>query len=97
MQVVRGRNILILIMAMTFFYGLSSEGLDRLWEAHFLANIQFPALADLSVVTWFGFINVGQLLLNLVLTEAVRRRIKTDDNPLKILALGPSVGDYVPH
>lgn len=80
LAVVRGQKILMLILAMTFFFGLSSEGLDRLWEAHFLANITFPTLANLSVVTWFGLINVGQLLLNLGLTEVVRRRIKTDDD-----------------
>jgi DHA3 family tetracycline resistance protein-like MFS transporter len=87
MTVVRGQRILVLILAMTFFFGLSSEGLDRLWEAHFLANITFPSLANLSVVTWFGLINVVGLLLNLGLTEVVRRRIDTDNNSTAVLYL----------
>jgi DHA3 family tetracycline resistance protein-like MFS transporter len=87
MTVVRGQRILVLILAMTFFFGLSSEGLDRLWEAHFLANITFPSLANLSVVTWFGIINVVGLLLNLGLTEVVRRRIDTDNNSTAVLYL----------
>lgn len=87
MNVVKGQRLLILIMAMTFFFGLSSEGLDRLWEAHFLQNITFPTIANWNVVTWFGFINVGQLLLNLAFTEVVRRRIKTDENSTAVLFL----------
>ncbi len=87
MAVIRGQRILVLIMAMTFFFGLSSEGLDRLWEAHFLENVTFPVLANVSVVTWFGLINVGQLLLNLGLTEVVRRRVKTDDDSTAVLFL----------
>ncbi|MFZ0546446.1 MAG: MFS transporter, partial [Candidatus Promineifilaceae bacterium] len=80
MKVVKGKHILVLIMAMSLFFGLSSEGMDRLWEAHFLQNIPFPSLANLSDVTWFGLINVVSLLLNLGLTELVRRRVDTDDN-----------------
>jgi DHA3 family tetracycline resistance protein-like MFS transporter len=87
MNVVKGHHILILIMAMTFFFGFSSEGMDRLWEAHFLQNITFPTLANWNVVTWFGVINVGQLLLNLVFTEVVRRRVKTDENSTAVLFL----------
>jgi len=87
MNLVKGHQILMLIMGMTFFFGLSSEGLDRLWEAHFLENIAFPTLANWNVVTWFGVINVGQLLLNLVLTEVVRRRVKTDEDSTAVLFL----------
>jgi DHA3 family tetracycline resistance protein-like MFS transporter len=87
LALVRGQRVLMLIMATTFFFGLSSEGLDRLWEAHFLENITFPALASVSIVTWFGIINVGQLLLNLGLTEVVRRRVKTDNDSTAVLFL----------
>jgi DHA3 family tetracycline resistance protein-like MFS transporter len=61
--------------------------LDRLWEAHLLKNITIPAVADVSVVTGFGLINVGQLLLNLGLTEIVRRRVKTDEDSTAVLFL----------
>lgn len=87
MNMVKGHRILMLIMGMTFFFGLSSEGMDRLWEAHFLGNITFPTLANWNVVTWFGLINVGLLLINLVLTEVVRRRIKTDEDSTAVLFL----------
>lgn len=94
-EVVKGQRILLLIMAMTVFFGLSSEGMDRLWEAHFLENIQFPALANWNVVTWFGLINVVGMLLNLGLTEIVRRRVNTDDDATAVLFLLLTNAGYV--
>ena len=87
MEVVKGQRILVLIMVMTLFFGLSSEGLDRLWAAHLLENFQFPTVANFTVVTWFGIINVVELLLMVGLTEIVRRRVKTDDNSTAVLFL----------
>lgn len=94
-KVVKGQRILILIMAMTLFFGLSSEGMDRLWEAHFLENIQFPELAGWNVVTWFGLINVVGMLLHLGLTEIVRRRVNTDNNATAVLFLFIAHAAYV--
>lgn len=76
---VRGRPMLQIILAIGLIYGLSSEGLDRLWEAHMLANIAFPALGNLQPVVWFGLINVGQLLLVVPAAEMARRRLAAGD------------------
>jgi DHA3 family tetracycline resistance protein-like MFS transporter len=56
---------------------MSSEAFDRLWEAHFLANLGFPSLGHLSVVVWFGIINAGAMALSLIVTEIVIRRVDT--------------------
>lgn len=85
--VVRGRPLLILMLAVATIYGLSSEGLDRLWEAHFLANFSFPGFADLDPVIWFGLINVGTLLLSIIATELVRRRMVIDSQAAAARAL----------
>lgn len=77
--VVRGRPLLMLIMSIALFFGLSSEGLDRLWEAHMLENFTFPAAGNLEPVVWFGIINFATLLLGFVMTEVVRRRVDVDD------------------
>lgn len=84
---VRGRSILTLMMAIALIYGLSSEGLDRLWEAHFLANFEFPAVGDLEPVVWFGLINAVQLVLVISVTEVVRRRLKVEDQLTAVSAL----------
>ncbi len=77
MGVVRGRPVLITILAIGLFYGMSSEAFDRLWEAHFLANLGFPALGHLTPVVWFGIINTGAMALSLIATEIVLRRVDT--------------------
>jgi len=87
LSLVRGRRVLILMMAVALVYGLSSEGLDRLWEAHFLANFTFPQIGGWPPVIWFGFINAGQLLLAMGGIELVRRRLKSNDQASALTAL----------
>ena len=74
---VRGRPVLITILVIGVIYGMSSEAFDRLWEAHFLANLGFPSLGHLSAVVWFGVINAGAMALSLIVTEIVLRRVDT--------------------
>lgn len=76
-RLVRGRTILLIFMGITLFYGLSSEGFDRLWTAHVLENIAFPTFVDVKPVLWFGIISAVGRLLSLGVTEVVRRRLKT--------------------
>ncbi|HVG00243.1 MAG TPA: MFS transporter, partial [Chloroflexia bacterium] len=40
-RVVRASPVLLFFMALTLFAGASTEGMDRLWEAHFLQNFTF--------------------------------------------------------
>ncbi|MFK7805440.1 MAG: hypothetical protein AB8G95_27670 [Anaerolineae bacterium] len=52
LDVVRNNRILTLMFVATLITGLSSEGLDRFWEAHLLTNFTFPALmADTGQTT----------------------------------------------
>jgi DHA3 family tetracycline resistance protein-like MFS transporter len=75
------------MMAIALIYGLSSEGLDRLWEAHILANFTFPSIGGLEPVVWFGFINVVQTLLVIIAAEIIRRRVRVEDQPTAVRAL----------
>jgi DHA3 family tetracycline resistance protein-like MFS transporter len=77
LRAVRGRPLLVTILVIELFFGMTSEGFDRLWEAHFLTNIGFPAFGQLQPVVWFGLINVGATLLTLAGTEILGRRIDT--------------------
>jgi len=86
-QTVRGRPILTLMMLIALIYGLSSEGLDRLWQAHFLANITFPAAAELEPVVWFGVIGVGQMVLTIGAAEIIRRRVRVEEQRVAVRAL----------
>jgi DHA3 family tetracycline resistance protein-like MFS transporter len=77
LRLVRGRPVLMTILAIGLFYGMSSEAFDRLWEAHFLANLGFPSIGNLSPIIWFGVINTGAMALSLVITEIAVRRVDT--------------------
>ena len=86
-HVVRVRPILITILLIALFYGLYSEGYDRLWTAHFLKNFTFPPLGQLKPIVWFGIISVVGMLLTLGATEIVRRWVNIAQQRILIRAL----------
>ena len=77
-RVVRVRPMLVTILLIGLFYGLYSEGVDRLSTAHLLADFTIPALGQFKPVVWFGVISVVSVLMALVASEVVRRRIDTN-------------------
>ena len=85
---VRGRPLLGTLMALWLVLALSTEGLDRLWEAHLLANFSFPAFGGLNPVVWFGAINVAFMLLSVAANEIARRRVDLSDDGAVARALG---------
>ena len=78
-RLVRGRTVLLTFVAISIFYGLYSEGLDRLWTAHLLEDFTFPMWGGFKPVVWFGAINVTSALLSMGGTEIVRRRVAVQD------------------
>jgi hypothetical protein len=75
-RLVRGRPLLLLIMGISAIWGLWSQGLDRLSEAHFLTEIGLPELAGLDPVVWFGIFGGGGLLLSIFVAAPLRRRFE---------------------
>jgi DHA3 family tetracycline resistance protein-like MFS transporter len=92
LQAIRGRPMLGTLMALWLVLALSTEGLDRLWEAHLLANFRLPTVGGLSPVIWFGAINVTFMVLSVAANELARRRIDlTDDVAVARVLSGLSV------
>ena len=79
-RLVRGNNILILIVGITFFAGAASEGLDRLWEAHLIKDVGLPTLWGLDPVVWFGVFNIVGLSAGIVITSFLVPRFEYADN-----------------
>jgi MFS transporter, DHA3 family, tetracycline resistance protein len=79
-RLVRGHNILLLIVGITFFAGAASEGLDRLWEAHLLQEVGLPELWGLDPVVWFGVFNIVGLAAGIVITSFLVPRFEYADN-----------------
>lgn len=76
-RVVRERSVLAAILSIGIFFGMHTEGFDRLWEAHLLKNFTFPEIGTLEPVIWFGVINVGSNIIQIVGTEIARRWLDT--------------------
>jgi DHA3 family tetracycline resistance protein-like MFS transporter len=55
---VRMQPVLVLVLAIWFFAGMSTETLDRLWEAHFIRDIGLPSLFSLDPVVWFVLFSI---------------------------------------
>ena len=79
-KLVRGHNILLLIVGITFFAGAASEGLDRLWEAHLLKDVGLPDLWGMDPVVWFGVFNIVGLVAGIVITSFLVPRFEYADN-----------------
>jgi MFS transporter, DHA3 family, tetracycline resistance protein len=77
---IRGRPLLGTLMGLWLVYALCTEGMDRLWEAHILANFSLPALGNFQPVVWFGAINVGFMVLSIVANEVARRVVDLTDD-----------------
>jgi DHA3 family tetracycline resistance protein-like MFS transporter len=71
----RARPLILTILAITVVVGLSSEGVDRLYQVHFLRDIGLPSFAGLSPVLWFGLISGGSSLIGIATTWVIRRRL----------------------
>ncbi len=80
-RLVRGRTVLLTFVGVAIFYGLYSEGLDRLWTAHLLRDYTLPLAGDLKPVVWFGIIAAAARGLSVISTEIVRRRLDTANQP----------------
>ena len=74
-RMVKVRPVLISILLIGFFFGLYSEGYDRLWVAHILERFTLPDLGALQSVTWFAIIRTASMLLNAAAAELVQRRV----------------------
>lgn len=85
-RLVRVRPLLLTILAIAAFYGMASEGFDRLWVKHIYDNTGFPTFIDLKPVVWFSIIRMGSMVLSIAVVEVVRRRL--DTNSHRVVAIG---------
>jgi len=77
LAMVRRRPALWNILLIGLFFGLYSEGYDRLWVKHLTDNLLTPGGIQVEPVVLLGAINAGGTLLAIAATELVRRRLDT--------------------
>jgi DHA3 family tetracycline resistance protein-like MFS transporter len=86
--------LLLTIFGIALFYGMTSEGFDRLWTPYFIRDLGLPqspsniTISSLNLtlepIVWFGFIRMIGTFLALGGSELARRRLDFS-------------GDRVPH
>jgi DHA3 family tetracycline resistance protein-like MFS transporter len=80
---VRARPRLISILGVGLFYGLYSEGFDRLWVKHLLDNFSIPILFGNNQVAFFAALRITASLLTILVLYFVEKRVDSG-SPLAI-------------
>ena len=80
LKFIKNKPIIIILLSVTLFYGLSSEGYDRLSNAHFLQDTTLPKLGNLSSVTWFGIFGILGMILSFIVMHFMAKNLKNEDN-----------------
>lgn len=76
---IKSKPIIMLLLSATLFYGLASEGYDRLYTAHFLQDTILPSIWNLSSVTWFGIFGISGMLLNAGVMQLIVKRLEREE------------------
>jgi MFS transporter, DHA3 family, tetracycline resistance protein len=78
-RLVRGRPVLLMLIAVALFTGMSQEGFDRLNAKHFLDGVGLPSIGGLDPVVWFGIMGAGGLILSYLAAGVVARNLNVSN------------------
>ncbi len=77
LQTVRRRPRLMTILGVGLFYGLYSEGFDRLWIKHLLSRFRLPLLFGNNDIAFFGLLEALSILLSIAAATLAENRLDT--------------------
>ena len=83
LKTVRGRPRLMSIVGIGLFFGLYSEGFDRLWVKLLLDNFRLPVWFGNNEVAFFAVLEIAGTLLTIVAVHFMEKRVDTS-SPLSI-------------
>ena len=69
---------MLTILGVGFFYGLYSEGWDRLWVKFLLENFSIQETLGIANITFFGILRAGSMVLSILATQWTEKRINTN-------------------
>lgn len=75
LDTVRGRPRLMNIVFIGLFYGIYSEGFDRLWVKHLLDTFELPVIFGNNQVAFFAALRVAGTLLTILAVRFVEKRV----------------------
>ena len=76
-DVVRSRPHLLTVLSIGLFYGLYSEGFDRLWVKHFIDSFEFPAIFAGSQIAFFSALRVAGTILAIIAMRPIEKNLDT--------------------
>jgi DHA3 family tetracycline resistance protein-like MFS transporter len=68
--------VILLLVAVELFMGMSSEAFDRLKEAHFLRVVGLPEVGDLDPVVWFGMLWLAGMIIGFFAVGRLLKRFE---------------------
>ncbi len=71
-------RVLMALVAIEIFFGMSSEPFDRLWAKHTLDAFEFPSVFGLNPIVWFGVIQAASAIITIVAISSMERLIPVD-------------------
>jgi len=74
---VRSRPRLISILVIGFFYGLYSEGFDRLWVKHIIETFELPAIFEGSQIAFFSALKAVGTIATIIVMHSVEKQLDT--------------------
>ncbi|MGA7912896.1 MAG: MFS transporter [Candidatus Dormiibacterota bacterium] len=77
---ISARPLVQTILCITVLWGLSGEGVDRLYQVHLIKDIGLPSIGGLSPVWWFGLISGGSALIGIAAMQVVRSRLDLENH-----------------
>jgi len=82
-RAVRSKPRLMNIVFIGLFYGLYSEGFDRLWVKHLLDTFELPVIFGSNQVAFFAVLRVASMILTILAVRFVEKRVDST-SPLAI-------------
>jgi len=74
---VRARPRLMTVLGIGLFYGLYSEGFDRLWVKHLLDTFELPLLFGSNEIAFFGVLRAIGTILTIFVVGYAEKRLDT--------------------
>ncbi|HRJ74740.1 MAG TPA: MFS transporter [Anaerolineales bacterium] len=87
LKAVKLRPRLMTILGVGFFYGLYSEGFDRLWVKHLLDNFDIPILFGNNQVVFFAVLRIASAVLMIFVVQYVEKKVDSSNS----LAIGKAM------
>ena len=77
---VRSRPRLVTVLGVGFFYGLYSEGFDRLWVKHLLDHFEIPVIFGNNQIAFFAILQITAAVLTIFAVRFVEQRVDSNSS-----------------